>query len=85
MLEKFVYSLSNDNEVEELTEAAGSNRLKSNFTKQVNTQCTIMDLVSIFSNEANKVCANKDLANLIALEALSDYVEGNVRNLEILP
>ena len=43
-----------------------------------------MDLVSVFSNEADKVCANKDLANLIALEALSDYVEGHVSNLKIL-
>jgi len=83
MLEKLVNSIRDDNEVEELIEPAESNRLKSNVTTQVNTQCTIMDLVSVFSNEADKVCANKDLANLIALEALSDYVEGHVSNLKI--
>ncbi len=84
MLEKLVYGLSNDTEVDELIEPAGSNRLKGNITTPVKTQCTIMDLVSIFSNEADKVCANKGLANLIALEALGDYVEGHVSNLKIL-
>ena len=83
MLEKLVNSIRDDNEVEELIEPTESNRLKSNVTTPVNTQCTIMDLVSVFSNEADKVCANKDLANLIALEALSDYVEGHVSNLKI--
>ncbi len=84
MLEKLVYGQSNDTEVDELIETAGSNRLEGNFKTQVNTQCTIMDLVTVFSNEADKVCANKDLANLIALEALGDYVEGHVSNLKIL-
>ena len=32
MLEKLVYGLSNDSEVDELIEPAGSNRLKGNFT-----------------------------------------------------
>ncbi|MHC4267564.1 MAG: hypothetical protein ACYSTS_03785 [Planctomycetota bacterium] len=83
MLEKLVNGIRDDNEVEELIEPTESNRLKSNVTTQVNVQCTIMDLVSVFSNEADKVCTNKDLANLIALEALSDYVEGHVSNLKI--
>ena len=83
MLEKSVYSLSNDTEVDESLEPTGRNRLKGSFTMPANTQCTLMDLISIFSNEADKVCANKELANLIALEALSDYVEDHVSNLKI--
>lgn len=85
MLEKLSCCERNDTEVGELMEHAGNNnRLKYNSTTQINKQCTIMDLISIFSNEADKVCANKDLANLIALEALSDYVEVHVSNLKIL-
>ncbi len=83
MLEKLVYSPGNDTEVNELMEHGVSNRLKSNSTTQVNSQCTLMDLVSVFSIEADKVCANKDLANSIALEALSDYVAEHVSNLKI--
>ncbi len=83
MLEKLVYGQSNDAEVVRLVEPEGSNRIKNNFTIPANTQCTLMELVSIFSNEADKVCANKDLANLIALEAISDYIEGHVSNLKI--
>jgi hypothetical protein len=83
MLEKLVYSPDNDTEVDELMVHAVSNRLNNNFTTQVNVQCTLMDLVSVFSTEADKVCANKDLANSIALEALSDYVAVHVSNLKI--
>ncbi len=83
MLEKLVHSPGNDTEVNELMEHTVNDRLKSNLTTQVNTQCTLMDLVSIFTIEADKVCANKDLANSIALEALSDYVAGHVSNLKI--
>ncbi|MCP4264304.1 MAG: hypothetical protein GY777_01785 [Candidatus Brocadiaceae bacterium] len=83
MLEKLVYNPVNDTEDNGLMENGVSNRLKSNSTTQVNSQCTLMDLVSVFSIEADKVCANKDLANSIALEALSDYVAEHVSNLKI--
>ncbi len=83
MLEKLVYNPVNDTGDNGLMENGVSNRLKSNSTTQVNAQCTLMDLVSVFSIEADKVCANKDLANSIALEALSDYVAEHVSNLKI--
>ena len=83
MLEKLVYGRSNEGKVGELIEQEGNNRVNNSFTMPANTQCTLMELVSIFSSEADKVCANKYLANLIALEALSDYIEGHVSNLKI--
>ncbi len=83
MLENLYYDLSNDTDVDKMTNPVGANRLKENLENQHNIHFTIMDLVTIFTDEADKVCTNKRLANLIALEALNDYVQGHVNNVKI--
>ncbi len=83
MLENLYYDLSNDTDVDKMTNPVGANRLKENLENHHNTNFTIMDLVTIFTDEADKVCANKRIANLIALEALNDYVKGYVYNVKI--
>ena len=83
MLEKLYYGLSNDTDVEKMTNQFGVNRLKTNLEDCHDTHFTIMDLVSVFADEADKVCSNKRMANLIALEAINDYVKGHVNNVRI--
>ncbi len=83
MLEKLYYDLSNDTDVDTITNSIGVNRLKTNLEDCHDTHFTIMDLVSVFEDEADKVCSNKSMANLIALEAINDYVKGHVNNVKI--
>ena len=83
MLEKLHYDMSNDTDVDKMTNTAGVNRLEKNSENRHSTYVTIMDLVTIFTDQADKVCTNKRIANLIALEALNDYVKGHVNNVKI--
>lgn len=83
MLEKLHYDMSNDTDVDKMTNPVGVNRLEKKSENHHRTHFTIMDLVTIFTDQADKVCANKRMANLIALEALNDYVKGHVNNVKI--
>ena len=83
MLEKLHYDMSNDTDVDKMTNTAGVNRLEKNSENRHSTYVTMMDLVTIFTDQADKVCTNKRIANLIALEALNDYVKGHVNNVKI--
>jgi hypothetical protein len=83
MLEKLHYDMSNDTDVDKMTNPVGVNRLEKKSENHHSTHFTIMDLVTIFTDQADKVCANKRMANLIALEALNDYVKGHVNNVKI--
>ncbi len=83
MLEKLHYDLSNESDVDTITNSVGVNRLKTNLEDCQDVHFTIMDLVSVFEDEADKVCSNKHMANLIALEAINDYVKGHVNNVKI--
>jgi len=83
MLEKLHYDMSNDTDVDKMTNPVGVNRLERKLENHHRTHFTIMDLVTIFTDQADKVCANKRMANLIALEALNDYVKGHVNNVKI--
>ena len=83
MLEKLHYGMSDDTDVDKMTNPVGVNRLEKKLENHHSTRFTIMDLVTIFTDQADKVCANKRIANLIALEALNDYVKGHVNNVKI--
>lgn len=83
MLEKLHYDLSNDTDVDKMTNPVGANRIKRNSENCPNTHFTIMDLVSVFADEAERVCSNKRIANLIALEAINDYLKSYVNNVKI--
>ena len=83
MLETLHYDMSNDTDVDKMTNTAGVNRLEKNSENCHSTYVTMMDLVTIFTDQADKVCTNKRIANLIALEALNDYVKGHVNNVKI--
>ena len=83
MLETLHYDMSNDTDVDKMTNTAGVNRLEKNSENRHSTCVTMMDLVTIFTDQADKVCTNKRIANLIALEALNDYVKGHVNNVKI--
>ncbi len=83
MLEKLHYDMSNDTDVDKMTNPVGVNRLERKFENHHSTHFTIMDLVTIFTDQADKVCENKRMANLIALESLNDYVKGHVNNVKI--
>jgi hypothetical protein len=89
MLERLQYDLSNDMDVQELTEVTSISSkhkecLNRNAALRHNPEFTIMDLVAIFTDEADKVCTNKDIANIIALESLNDYVKGHVNNIKFI-